>query len=187
MPSLFDHIHFTLIHGPNIPDSYEILFFIALDFTFTTIHIHTWVCCFHFDSAFSFLLGLFLCSSPVAYWGPTGLGSSSFSVLPFCLFILFMGFSRQDCWSGLPFPSPMDHILSELSTMACPSLVALHSIAYAFIELDKAVIHMISLVTFLWLWFSFCHFWDCTQVLHFGLLLTMRATPFLLRDSCPQE
>ena len=27
---------------------------------------------------------------------------------------------------------------------------------------------------------SFCHFWDCTQVLHFGLLLTMRATPFLL-------
>ena len=33
---------------------------------------------------------------------------------------------------------------------------------------------------------SFCPFWDCTQVLHFGLLLTMRATPFLLRDSCPQ-
>ena len=32
---------------------------------------------------------------------------------------------------------------------------------------------------------SFCHFWDCTQELHLGLLLTMRATPFLLRDSCP--
>ena len=30
---------------------------------------------------------------------------------------------------------------------------------------------------------SFCHFWDCIQVLHFGLLLTMMATPFLLRDS----
>ena len=30
------------------------------------------------------------------------------------------------------------------------------------------------------------HFWDCTQVLHFWLLLTVRATPFLLRDSCPQ-
>ena len=26
----------------------------------------------------------------------------------------------------------------------------------------------------------FCHFWDRTQVLHFGLLLTIRATPFLL-------
>ena len=26
-----------------------------------------------------------------------------------------MGFSRQECWSGLPFPSPVDHVLSELS------------------------------------------------------------------------
>ena len=26
---------------------------------------------------------------------------------------------------------------------------------------------------------------DCIQELHFGLLLTMRATPFLLRHSCP--
>ena len=33
---------------------------------------------------------------------------------------------------------------------------------------------------------SFCRFWDCIQVLHFRLLLTMMATPFLLRDSCPQ-
>ena len=40
----------------------------------------------------------------------------------------------------------------------------------------------------LWCWMvylgneprSFCCFWDCTEVLHFRLLLTMRATPFLL-------
>ena len=32
----------------------------------------------------------------------------------------------------------------------------------------------------------FCHFWDCIQVLHLGLLLTMRAAPLLLKDSCPQ-
>ena len=25
-----------------------------------------------------------------------------------------MGFSRQEYWSGLPFPSPVDHILSDL-------------------------------------------------------------------------
>ena len=31
---------------------------------------------------------------------------------------------------------------------------------------------------------SLCHFWDCIQVLHFRLLLTLMATPFLLRDSC---
>ena len=41
----------------------------------------------------------------------------------------------------------------------------------------------------LWYWMvclgneqrSFCHFWNCIQVLHFRLLLTMRTPPFLLR------
>ena len=70
-------------------------------------------------------------------------GSSSFSVLSFCLFILFMGFSRQEYWSGLSFPSPVDHVLSELSTMTCPSWVALHSMAHSFIELEKAVAHVV--------------------------------------------
>ena len=28
-----------------------------------------------------------------------------------------MGFSREEYWSGLPFPSLADHIFSELSTM----------------------------------------------------------------------
>ena len=70
--------------------------------------------------------------------------------------ILFMGFSRQEYWSGLPFLSPGDHILSELSTITCPSWVALHSMAHSFIELDKAVVHVICLISFLWLWFSLC-------------------------------
>ena len=39
---LLDHIQLTLIHGPNIPGSYLVLFFTASDFTFTTRHIHTW-------------------------------------------------------------------------------------------------------------------------------------------------
>ena len=33
---------------------------------------------------------------------------------------------------------------------------ALHGMAYSLIELDKAMIHVISLVSFMWLWFSFC-------------------------------
>ena len=90
-------------------------------------------CCFCFGSISSFFLELFLHWSPVAYWAPTDLGTLSFSVLSFCLFILFMGFSRQDYWSGLPFPSPVDHILSELSTITHPSWVALHSINYEWI------------------------------------------------------
>ena len=113
-------------------------------------------CCFCFGSASSFLLEIFLCSSPGAYWAPTDLGSSSLSFISFYLFILFMGFSRQECWSGLPFPSPVDHVLSELSNMTHPSWVAVHDMAHSFIELDKAVIHVISSVSFLWLWFSFC-------------------------------
>ena len=65
--------------------------------------------------------------------------------------ILFMGFSRQEYWSGLPFPSPVDHILSELSTMTHPSWVALPA-WLSFIELDKAVVCVIRLARFLWLW-----------------------------------
>ena len=34
------------------------------------------------------------------------------TVLCIHLFILLMGFSRQECWSGLPFPSPVDHTQS---------------------------------------------------------------------------
>ena len=113
-------------------------------------------CCVWFGSISSFFLELFLHWSPVAYWAPTDLGSSSFSVPFFCLFILFMGFSRQEYWSGLPFPSPVDLILSELSTMTHPSWVALHGMAHSFIELDKAVVHVIRLVSFLWLCSSVC-------------------------------
>ena len=68
---------------------------------------------------------------------------------------MFIGFSRQEYWSGLSFLSPVDHVLSELSTMTHLSWVALHSMAHIFIALDKDVVHVISLVRFVWLWFSF--------------------------------
>ena len=111
-------------------------------------------CCFCFGFICSFFLELFLHWSPVAYWAPTELGSSSFSVLSFCLFILFMGFLRQEYWSGFPFLE--HHILSELSTMTCPSWMTLQGMAHCFIELDRAVVHVIRLLSFLWLWFSVC-------------------------------
>ena len=63
--------------------------------------------CFSFGSISSFFLELlFLYSFPVAYWASSNLGISSFSVVSFCLSLLFTGFSRQEYWSGLPFPSP---------------------------------------------------------------------------------
>ena len=50
----------------------------------------------------------------------------------------------------------MDHILSNLSTMTSPSWVAPWA-WLSFVELDKAVVHVIRLVSFLLLWFqSFC-------------------------------
>ena len=51
--------------------------------------------------------------------------------------------------NGLPFPFPVDHILSDFPTMTRPSWVAVHGMAHSFIELDKAVVHVISLVSFL--------------------------------------
>ena len=74
MALLFDHFQFALFHGLNIPGSYAILLFTALDFTSITSHIHNWVC-FCFGSISSFFLELFLHWSPVACWAPTDLGA----------------------------------------------------------------------------------------------------------------
>ena len=107
--------------------------------------------CFCLGSIPSFFLELFLHWSPVAYWVPTDLGCSSFSILSFCLFILFMEFSKQEYWSDLPFPSPVDHILSDLSIMSA-RLGWPHRAWLSFIELDKAVI-------LVWLdWLVFCDY-----------------------------
>ena len=103
---------------------------------------------FCFGSIPSFFLERFLCSSLVAYWTPLGPGSSSSSVICFCLFILLMGFSWPEYWSDLTFFPPVNHILSELSTVTHPSPVAMHGMAHSFTELrkpfhhDKAVIYL---------------------------------------------
>ena len=87
-------------------------------------------CHIHFGPPTSFILGrwvVLLCSSPVQYLTPSDPGCSSSSVIAICLSILYMGFLRQEYWSSLPFPPPVDHILSELFTMTYLSWVALHS------------------------------------------------------------
>ena len=77
---------------------------------------------FSFDPAASFFLELLviaLCFSPVAYWTSSDLRDSPSGIIYFCLFILFMEFSRQEYRSGLPFPPPVGHNLSELFTISC--------------------------------------------------------------------
>ena len=107
-------------------------------------------CCFCFGSISPFFLELFLHCSSVAYCEPTDLGSSSFSVISFCLFILFMGCLKARIlkWFAIPFSSgprfvrafPCEH----------PFWVTLHSMSHSFIELVKAVFHVIILISFLW-------------------------------------
>ena len=115
--------------------------------TFTTRHIHNWTSFLLWPSHVILAGAIALCSSPVAYWTVSNLGGSSSGVTSFCLFVLSMGFSKQEYWSDLPFPSPVDHVWSELSTTTRPSWVALHGMAHSFTELgkplhqDKAVIH----------------------------------------------
>ena len=69
------------------------------------------------------LLVIALYSSPVACWTLSVLWSTS-GVVSFCLFIVSVDSLRQEYWSELTLLPPMDHNLSELSTMAHPSWVA---------------------------------------------------------------
>ena len=110
----------------------------ASDFTSITSHIHNWV-------MLLLWLYLFILSEVVSsLFSSSILGTYQpeefiFQCPIFLPFHTVQGLSRQEYWSGLPFPSPVDHILSEVSTMTHPSWVALHGMAHSFIELDKAV------------------------------------------------
>ena len=108
----------------NLPWFMDLTFQVPMQYCFLQHQIlfpspvtSTTGCCFCFGS------GLFILSQVISslfsssIQAPTDPGNSSFSVLTFCLFILFMGSTRQEYWSGFPFPSPVDHILSELSPM----------------------------------------------------------------------
>ena len=103
---LLCHGQFILIQEPSILCSYVILFYTALDFTFTTRHIYRWM---------SFLLwpSLFILSGTISnfplLFSSRILGSFQHwelvsVVISFCIFTLFMWFSWQEHWSELLFP-----------------------------------------------------------------------------------
>ena len=108
---LLDHIQFTLIYRTNIPGSYEILFFIAQNFSLIT-DTSTTEHCFCFGPATSFFLELLviaLYSSLVAYWTPSELGTH----LPVSYLFAFSYFFAYSCiiearileWFAIPFSS----------------------------------------------------------------------------------
>ena len=75
--------------------------------------------------------------------------------LSFCTVHEVLRVSILGCFA-IPFSSGPHGGKSELSLMTRLSWVVLHGMANSFTELDKAVVHVISLISFLWLWFSFC-------------------------------
>ena len=163
MSCLIDHIQFTLTRRPNIPGSNAILFFTALYFTFTTRYIHNWV-------SFLLWLSLFilpgaispLFSSIILDSYQLGEGVSTSCVTPFCLFILFMRVLQVRTLEWFDISLSSRPCFVRTLHHDSPSWVALHDMAHSFIEYPR-LIHVIILVSFLWLWFSFWRLWDCSS------------------------
>ena len=132
-----------------------VLLFTASDFISITCHIHNWVLCLLWLHLFILpgVISPLISSSMLGSYRP---GEFIFQCPVFLPLILFMVFSRQEYCSGLPFPSPVDHILSDLSTMTSQSWMTVHGMAHGFIESDMAVVHVVRLFSFLWLWLSVC-------------------------------
>ena len=109
-------------------------------------------CCFCFGSIFFFLLELYLHSSQVLYWAPTNLGSSSFSVISFFFFSFsycLWGSRGKNTEGVFIIPFSSGQLFVRRLHMTSPSWVSLHGMAQSFIELDKAVVHVISFISVL--------------------------------------
>jgi len=134
---------------------YATLLFAASGFTSITSHIHSWV-------LFLLWLRLFILpggSSPLisssilgTYWP----GEFIFQYPIILPFHTIHGVLKARILKWFAMPSSVDHILSDLSTITHLSWVAPRGMAHHFIELDKPVVHVIRLVSFMWLWFSVC-------------------------------
>ena len=111
-------------------------------YNFTTRHIHNCV-------SFLLLLSLFIPSEAISLLfsstilGTYQLGEFIFQCHIFLLFHIVHGILKASRLNGLLLSSLVDHILSELSTMTLPSWVALYGMLLSFIELGRAVIHVI--------------------------------------------
>ena len=124
---LCDHFQFALIHGPGISVLWNIGL-TASDLASITSHIHNWVLFLMWLHPFilSGVISPLVSSSILGTYRPGEFLFQYPIVLPFHT---VHGVSRQEYWSDLPFPSAVDHILSDLSTMTHPSWVAPHGMA----------------------------------------------------------
>ena len=120
---LFDHFQFALIHGPNIPGSYAILLFTASDLASIISHIHNqvWFLLWLHPFILSGVISPLISSSIFGTYRP---GEFLFQYPIILPLHSVHGVLKARIQSGLPFPSPVDHILSDLSTMTRLSWLA---------------------------------------------------------------
>ena len=110
-------------------------------FTTITSHIHNWVLLLLWLHPF-ILSGVISPLSSSSILGTYQPGDFIFQCPIFLPFHIVHGVLKAGILKWFAIPFPVDPI-SELSTMTCLSWVALHSMAHSFIELDKAVVHVI--------------------------------------------
>ena len=141
----FDNFQFALIHGPDIPGSYAILLFTASDLASITSHIHNWVMFLLWLHPFilSGVISPLISSSILGTYQPEKFILQCHTVFPFhtVLKARILKWLAIPCSSGPCFVRTLHH---------APSVwVAPHGMAHCSIELDQAVVHVISLVSFL--------------------------------------
>ena len=147
---LLDHVQFTLIHGPNIPGSYAVLFFTTSDFTLIPVTSTTGYCvCF--GAIPSFFLELLLLWFPVAYWAPTDQGVH----LSVSYLFAFSSWGSQGKNTEAICHSFLQWTIFCQTSPPWPARPGWpHTAWLSFIEIDKAVVRVMRLANFLWLWFQ---------------------------------
>ena len=130
----------------NVPGSNAVLLFTALDLASVTSHIHSWVLFLLWLHPFilSGVISPLISSSILGIYQPGELLFLYLIILPFHTVHGVLK-ARVLKWFAIPFSSGPRFV----RTLTRPSWVALHGMAHSFIELDKTVVHMTSLINFL--------------------------------------
>ena len=168
----FDHIQFALIHGPNITGSYAILLFRSLDLASITSHIHSWVLFLLWLHPFIHcgVISPLISSSILGTYWPGEFFFQYSIILPFHT---VHGVLKAKIlkWFAIPFssePHSVRSLLCDPFVLGGPLMAWL-----SFTELGKAVVRVIRLANFLWLWFQCV--WSlmpsCTPTILLGFFL----------------
>ena len=138
------------IHGPNIPGSYAILLFTASDLASITSHVHSWVLFLLWLHPFilSGVISPLISSSILGTWG-VPLSVSYHFAFSYCSWGSQGKNTEVVCHALLQWTTFCETSPAWPARLGCP-----HRAWLSFIELDKAVVRVIRLASFLWLWFQ---------------------------------